>query len=255
VEVRITRAVVPTLFTVLNMFCGLLSIVQASDGHFVEACYFIILAGVFDALDGMMARLTKSSSQFGVEIDSLSDVVSFGAAPAFLVYKVHLYHFNEWGLLISSLLMIMGGIRLARFNVQLVGFDKDYFTGLPIPSSAFAIVSFLLTFMNDAHQLEGIPAMMLAPLSIAMSLIMVSKIKYDTLPKFSSREMRKHPVKSISFFFCIFLIAVTKGGALFYLFAAFVLFGVVRYLYQLAVPPAHHDRKELAQDEAPSYDI
>jgi len=253
--VRITRAVVPTLFTVLNMFCGLLSIVQASEGRFVEASYFIILAGVFDALDGMMARLTKSSSQFGVEIDSLSDVVSFGAAPAFLVYKVHLYQFNEWGLIISSLLMIMGGIRLARFNVQLVGFDKNYFTGLPIPSSAFAIVSFLLTFMNEAQQLEGLPAMVLAPLSIALSLIMVSKIKYDTLPKFSGKELRKHPVKTISFFFSLLLIIFTKGAALFYLFAAFILFGAVRYVYYAAVPSSRPVQKELDQEEAPSYDI
>jgi CDP-diacylglycerol--serine O-phosphatidyltransferase len=237
------------------MFCGLLSIVQASDGHFVEACYFIILAGLFDALDGMMARLTKSSSQFGVEIDSLSDVVSFGAAPAFLVYKVQLYQMNEWGLIISSLLMIMGGIRLARFNVQLVGFDKDYFTGLPIPSSAFAVVSYLLTFMNDASRLEGTAAVMLAPVCIALSLIMVSKIKYDTLPKFSSKELRKHPVRSISFFFALLIIAVTKGAALFYLFAAFVLFGVARYLYRAAVPQVHEAQKEIGQEETPSYDI
>ncbi len=252
---RITRAVVPTLFTVLNMFCGLLSIVQSSEGKFVEASYFIILAGVFDALDGVMARLTKSSSQFGVEIDSLSDIVSFGAAPAFLVYKIHLFHYNEWGLIISSLLMIMGGIRLARFNVQLVGFDKDYFTGLPIPSSAFAIVSFILTFNVDGNRLEGIPALMLAPLSIAMSLIMVSKIKYDTLPKFSAKELKKHPVKSISFFFSMLLILFTKGMALFYLFAAFVIFGLARYVYLLFAAPDHKEAKEMDPEEAPSYDI
>ncbi len=252
---RITRAVVPTLFTVLNMFCGLLSIVQASEGQFLNASYFILMAGVFDALDGVMARLTKSSSQFGVEIDSLSDVVSFGAAPAFLVYKVHLYQFQEWGLIISSLLMIMGGIRLARFNVQLVGFDKDYFTGLPIPSSAFAVVSYLLTFMIDGQRLEGTAALMLAPLCIALSLIMVSKIKYDTLPKLSSKEIRKHPVKFISFFFCLLIILFTKGAALFYLFALFVLFGALRSLYYLAVPSAQPVRKEPTGEETPSYDI
>jgi len=237
------------------MFCGLLSIVQSSEGHFVEASYFIILAGAFDALDGLMARLTKSSSQFGVEIDSLSDVVSFGAAPAFLVYKIQLYQMNEWGLIISSLLMIMGGIRLARFNVQLVGFDKNYFVGLPIPSSALAIVSYILTFTIDGNRLEGLAATMLAPLSIVMSLIMVSKIKYDTLPKFSAKEIRKHPVKSISFFFSIFLIAITKGQALFYLFAAFVLFGILRYLYYSVVKSAHKEIKEIGAEEAPNYDI
>ncbi|MFA6470035.1 MAG: CDP-diacylglycerol--serine O-phosphatidyltransferase [Bacteroidota bacterium] len=252
---RITRAVVPTLFTVLNMFCGFLSIVQTSEGHFTEASYFILMAGLFDALDGMMARLTKSSSQFGVEIDSLSDVVSFGAAPAFLVYKLHLYQYQEWGLIISSLLLIMGGIRLARFNVQLVGFDKDYFVGLPIPSSAFAIVSFVLTFMDETNHLEPFAASMLAPLSVVVSLIMVSKVKYDTLPKLSAKGLQKHPVKGISLFFCLLLIIFTKGSALFYLFAAFILFGLLRYIVQAVIRPAQKDEKEVEQEEAPSYDV
>ena len=82
---KITRAVVPSLFTVLNMFCGFLSIVNSGEGQFDVAAWFIILGGVFDSLDGVMARITKSSSEFGVEFDSLSDVVTFGAAPAFLV--------------------------------------------------------------------------------------------------------------------------------------------------------------------------
>ncbi|MFZ4619381.1 MAG: CDP-diacylglycerol--serine O-phosphatidyltransferase [Bacteroidota bacterium] len=252
---RITRAVVPTLFTVLNMFCGLLSIVQSSDGKFIEASYFIILAGVFDALDGVMARLTKSSSQFGVEIDSLSDVVSFGAAPAFLVYKIHLYQMGEWGLIISSLLMILGGIRLARFNVQLVGFDKNYFTGLPIPSSAFAVISYILTFNVEGNHLEGTAAMMLAPLCIVLSLIMVSKVKYDTLPKVSGREMKKHPVKFLAMFVGLILVIVTQLKALFYLFAAFILFGLVRYFYSLFVKPSVKDTAENETGEVPSYDI
>ncbi len=252
---RITRAVVPTLFTVLNMFCGLLSIVQSSDGKFIEASYFIILAGVFDALDGMIARLTRSSSQFGVEIDSLSDVVSFGAAPAFLVYKLHLYQMGEWGLIISSLLMIMGGIRLARFNVQLVGFNKNYFTGLPIPSSAFAVISYVLTFAVDGNRLEGTAAVMLAPLCIILSLIMVSKVKYDTLPKVSGKEIRKHPVKFIALFAGLVLVIFTQGKAMFYLLAAFILFGILRYLYQTFIRPASKESAEIEQGETPSFDI
>ena len=82
---KITRAVVPSLFTVLNMFCGFISVINSSRGDYLSASWFIILAAGFDALDGVMARITKSSSEFGVQIDSLSDVISFGAAPAFLV--------------------------------------------------------------------------------------------------------------------------------------------------------------------------
>lgn len=249
---RITRAVVPTLFTVLNMFCGFLAILHISDGKFIEACYFIILAGVFDAFDGVMARLTKSSSQFGVEIDSLSDVVSFGAAPAFLVYKISLFQLGEWGIIISSLLMVMGGIRLARFNVQLTGFDKDYFSGLPIPSSAFAIVAFILTFNIDGNKLSESAASFLPYIVVALALIMISTIKYDTLPKFSKKEIKKHPIKSISFFFSMLIILFTKGAALFYLFSAFVVFGVVRHLFQRT---KHEEKIESEIEESPSYDI
>ncbi len=88
---RITRAVVPSLFTILNIFCGFLSIVNAHEGHIQNAALFIILAGIFDSLDGLMARITRSSSQFGVELDSLADVISFGAAPSFMIYNAHLF--------------------------------------------------------------------------------------------------------------------------------------------------------------------
>lgn len=253
---RVTRAVVPTLFTVLNMFSGFLSIVSSSEGKFIEASWFIVLAGVFDSLDGLMARLTKSSSQFGVEIDSLSDVVSFGAAPSFLVYKIYLHQLGEWGIIISSLLMIMGGIRLARFNVQLVGFDKDHFVGLPIPACAIAVVSYILTFNVDGTHLEGTAAEMLAPIVIVLSLIMVSKIKYDTMPKFSAKEIKKHPVKMISYLFAALILIFTKGMALFYLFAAFVLYGILRSIVvSVANKPEQKETKEIEHEEAPSLDI
>jgi CDP-diacylglycerol---serine O-phosphatidyltransferase len=252
---RVTRAVVPTLFTVLNMVSGFMSIVHSSEGHLIAACWYIILAGVFDSLDGVMARLTKSSSRFGVEIDSLSDIVSFGVAPAFLVYRLYLFNFNEWGIIISSMLMILGGIRLARFNIQLVGFDKDYFTGLPIPSSAIAVVSYVLTFNVDGTRLEGLAAIMLAPLCIILSLIMVSKIKYDTLPKISVREMKKHPIKYSFLFFSFLLVIFTKGQAIFFIFVAFILFGIIRHGWNLISKLRHKDVKEFEHEEAPTYDI
>jgi len=248
----ITRAVVPTLFTVLNMFCGFLSIIHVSEGNFVDAGYFILLAGVFDSLDGVMARLTKSSSQFGVEIDSLSDVVSFGAAPAFLVYKMHLFQFGTIGIIISSLLVILGGIRLARFNVQLVGFDKEYFRGLPIPSSAIAIVFYVLTFAVEGNRFEGLAGTLLPYIIIALSLLMVSTIKYDTLPKLSKREIKKHPVRFISYFFAFLIIVFTKGEAVFYVFSIFIIFGILRHVVGLL---KHQEKIESEIEEAPSYDI
>ena len=206
---KITRAVVPSLFTVLNMFCGFLSIIHSSRGEFIPASWLILLAAAFDSLDGVMARITKSTSEFGVEIDSLSDVVSFGAAPAFLVYQLHLYDLGALGMLISSLLMIFGGLRLARFNVQLVGFDKDHFVGLPIPASALTVASFTLNYYDKSLALlDDLAANCLPWMVVILSLLMVSKVKYDTLPKISRRAIRKEPWK---FVFAVLAIVVVSG--------------------------------------------
>ena len=249
---KVTRAVVPTLFTVLNMFCGFLAIIQSSEGNYIAACWLIILAGIFDALDGMMARLTKSISQFGVEIESVSDVVSFGAAPAYMVWKLHLFHFDAIGVVISSLLVIMGGIRLARFNVQLVGFSKEYFTGLPIPSAAYAVIFYIMTFAVDGNHLEGIAATLFAPLVVVISLLMVSKIKYDTLPKISKREIKKHRLRFIAMFLGFVILLVTRGQAMFYLFMAFILFGIFRSLFYFF---KRNEKIEPEIEESPSYDL
>lgn len=255
---KITRAVVPSLFTVLNMFCGFLSIVNSSEGQFDVAAWFIILGGVFDSLDGVMARITKSSSEFGVEFDSLSDVVTFGAAPAFLVYKLHLYQLEGLGLIISSMLVIFGGIRLARFNVQLVGFEKDYFTGLPIPASAITIVAFVLSFHDQVFGLRGFAGDILAPMVVGISLLMVSKVKYDPIPKFSKRDLKKHPIRAISYAAAGLILLFSRGEALFYIFVVFLLLGIIRYLYSVLrklLGFVDAKAEEEQAEEATSYDI
>jgi CDP-diacylglycerol--serine O-phosphatidyltransferase len=231
---RITRAVVPSLFTVLNMFSGFMSIIHASRGEFFPAAWFIILAAGFDSLDGVMARITRSSSQFGVEIDSLSDVISFGAAPSFLVYQAQLNGLGGFGILISSMLMVFGGLRLARFNVQLVGFDKDHFTGLPIPVSALTIAVFFLNYYASGLGFVEPAATALPWVVAALGLLMVSKVKYETLPRPSMKAIRKEPWKFAVILVGVVVAGVTRGDALFPLFALFILFGVVRYLAGVA---------------------
>jgi CDP-diacylglycerol--serine O-phosphatidyltransferase len=242
------------------MFCGFLSIVSSSDGEFEKAAYFIVLAGVFDTLDGFLARLTKTSSQFGVEIDSLSDVISFGAAPAFMAYKLHMFQWDSYGLLISSLLLVMGGIRLARFNVQLVGFDKTYFTGLPTPASAIAVIAYVLTFGQHLTSgadgtpgrivLEGAAAQWFAPMIVLVSLLMVSTIKYDSPPKFSKKDLKKNPLKVGVFAAGAIIIIASKGSMLFYLFSAFILFGIVRYCVVFVQQQMRGPLAEPAVDES-----
>jgi len=246
---RITRAVVPSLFTVLNMFCGFLSLIHASRGDIAQASWLIILAAGFDALDGVMARITKSSSEFGVEIDSLSDVISFGVAPAFLAYATSLHELGPLGILLSSMLMVFGGLRLARFNVQLVGHDKQHFVGLPIPASAITVASFTLNYWNESTGLGSV-AFILPWMAVLLSLLMVSKVKYDTLPNISRRAVSREPWKFIFLGLAIVVVFVTAGSAIFPLLVLFISLGIVRYVGGLVKHALHSHRKVVDEESA-----
>jgi len=227
---RITPSVIPNLFTAMNMFSGFFSIISASQGNFIYAGWLIIIAAIFDTLDGFMARLTKSSSELGVELDSLSDVVSFGVAPAFLLYSTYFFQFETFGIIISSLPMIAGGFRLARFNVQLVGFDKSYFTGLPIPSSALTIVCFILSFYNDGYP-EPLNQFII-PMVLILSFLMVSNVKYNTIPKFSLREMKKNPLIYSAYLIALIILILYTVKGLFFIFVFMIVFGIFRQIFK-----------------------
>lgn len=254
---RITRAVVPSLFTTLNLFFGFLSIVYAHLNDLHLAAWFIILAAVCDALDGMMARLTGTASRFGVELDSLADVVSFGAAPAFLVFKSSLFAFNQFGILVSAMLLIFGAIRLARFNTQLMGFDKDHFSGLPIPFSAMTISAFVLQYYVPPVGFQGLSGGLLVPLVLTLSLLMVSKIRYDTLPKFKKKEFEQHPVKMTVFILGFLVIAVSGGSLFFEVLLTFILFGIVRHIFTAGKRKKrlHDSSADVKEEKISSIDI
>lgn len=253
---RITRAVVPSLFTVLNMFCGLMSIIYTGQHDYIVGAWFIIIAAVFDSLDGIMARITKSASAFGIQFDSLSDIISFGAAPAFLVFALHLHTLNGLGVILSSLLLIFGGLRLARFNVQLVGFDKEYFIGLPIPSSAITVASFVLLFYDNIMGLNGLTRSLLAPMVVVLSLLMVTRIKYDALPEFTKRGIKKHPWRFMAISAGFVAVVVTRGTAIFPVFVLFVLSGPLRFFISTVWNTMHHISKvEEEESEATTFDI
>jgi len=227
---RITPSVIPNLFTAMNMFSGFFSIISASQGNYIYAGWLIIIAAIFDTLDGFMARLTKSSSELGVELDSLSDVISFGAAPSFLLYTTYFNQFETFGVIISSLPMIAGGFRLARFNVQLVGFDKSYFTGLPIPSSALTIVCFILSFYNDGYP-EPLDQIII-PMVLLLSFLMVSRVKYDTIPKFSFSEVKKNPLIYVAYLIALAVLILFQIKGLFFIFVFMIAFGIFRQIFK-----------------------
>jgi CDP-diacylglycerol--serine O-phosphatidyltransferase len=203
---------------------------STSEGQFQNAAWFIILAAIFDSLDGVMARITKSSSQFGVELDSLADVVSFGAAPSFMVYQVHLYTLQNWGIMIAAMPVIFGAIRLARFNVQLVGFDKEYFNGLPIPMQAITVCAYILQYYGSVGiGLIGWTQTGLIWLVVILSFLMVSHVKYDTMPKLSKRQIIAHPWKVVGALVGVLIVIFSKGTLFFFMLSVYILFGIIRY--------------------------
>ena len=228
---RLTPSVIPNLFTAINMFCGFLSILSASEENYNYAAWLIFIAAIFDALDGMVARLTNSSSELGVELDSLSDIVSFGAAPSFLLYKTFFYSMGTWGIIISALPLIAGGFRLARFNIQLVGFSKSFFLGLPIPSSALTIASFILAFFNDGFSKPI--SDFIAPMILVLSFLMVSNIRYETLPKISVKSIKEKPYHFIFLIFAVVLVAFMYVKGLFLAFVFMIVIGIFRHIYKL----------------------
>lgn len=231
----IPRAAVPSFFTLMNLFSGFLALTQIHEGQFDYACWLIVLAGFFDALDGMMARLTGGTSLFGVELDSLSDVVSFGVAPAYLVYVFGLSEFGVLGLIVASLPAICGAVRLARFNVDFDGEKKDYFSGLPIPGQAAFIVALILNFNSAAWYSPGSTGSLslLIPLVVVLAGLMVSNVPFDAIPKPSPAYIRNHPYKSAAYAVGLLLVIFLQQVGLLIALSVYVLYGIGRGVYDL----------------------
>ncbi len=214
-RIHVSRSFIPNLFTVLNIFFGFVCVTHAFRGEFVLASVYVLLSALCDALDGFMARLTHSASEFGVELDSLADVVSFGMAPAVFVYFLFLHDLGGAGMFLAALPLIFGALRLARFNVQLVGFSKEYFSGMPIPLSALILTSFAYTIGPDEIIKSEMYRNLYTGLVIMCSILMISTIRYPVFPKFSKREFKSKPVQMTLYIIAGIVIAVTQGKGLF----------------------------------------
>jgi CDP-diacylglycerol--serine O-phosphatidyltransferase len=169
--------VLPNLLTTANLFCGFYAIVAAIQGHFLKGAIAIMLAAMFDALDGKIARVTHTESRFGLEYDSLSDAISFGVAPGILVYLWALQPFGRLGWLAALIFVACGTLRLARYNAQAHIISSDYFNGLPIPAAAFMISATILLH----HRLGGTGTAKHVTILImiyVLSCLMVSTMKY-----------------------------------------------------------------------------
>ena len=180
---RLRRGIylLPSLFTAGNLLCGVFAILMAFDSDYYKAAVLIMAANLLDGVDGAVARLTHTTSQFGVEFDSLADVVSFGVAPAVLVYIFALAPWGIWGGLGAALFAVCGALRLARFNVQTLSAEKSYFTGLPIPAAAGMIAATVFMYlMLGLDGAAGKPVVFVV-ITCALAGLMVSNFRYFSL--------------------------------------------------------------------------
>ncbi len=222
----------PNFFTASSIFAGVYSSVFAIDGRYELAAWMIFVSLVFDGLDGRVARLTNTCSRFGVEFDSLADIVAFGMAPALLLYLYAGHDFGRFGILASALYVVFGAIRLARFNVMTSQTEPSVFIGVPIPTAAvFLAVSILL--FEKYPSLEPYRWLLLTA-ALGVSLLMVSNIRY---PSFKKVNLHVVNLKRV-----LVALLVAASGIFLYpiegfatLFLVYLLYGPVRgawYFYK-----------------------
>jgi CDP-diacylglycerol--serine O-phosphatidyltransferase len=217
--------IVPNIVTTGNMFCGFYSIIASLHGDVLPAAWAILAASVFDMLDGRIARLAKATSQFGVEYDSLSDLISFGAAPAVLLYTWALRPFERLGWLAAFLYLVCGALRLARFNVTTSKLSGKYFQGLPIPMAAGMVATFIIFNLTLGWPEQGAAIsrdILVLVLTFGLASLMISTVKFPSFKELNWRSRASFGFLMVGVLSLI-LIAVKPEVTLFLVLSAYIL--------------------------------
>lgn len=222
-------AILPTLFTIGNLFLGFSAIVQALRLNFESAAQFIVVAVIFDMLDGRIARMTGTTSEFGAQLDSLADIVSFGVAPAIIAY--------QWGLatlhrsyLAAFFFVMCAAIRLARFNVQRKVVDGRYFVGLPSPAAAGFVIS--IVYFRPEPLSDRWGALFTMALLVVGAFLMVSTLRYWSFKTFDLRSRRSY-FAMVGIAALLALVATEPAWALLAWSVGYTLSGPVAYVIAL----------------------
>ena len=223
----------PNLFTTAALFCGFYGIVASINAQFETAAISIFIAMVLDGIDGRVARLTNTQSDFGAEFDSLADMVSFGLAPALIVYLWTLSNLGKLGWLVSFIYVACAALRLARFNTQASHSDKRYFQGLASPAAA-AVVAGLIWNGEAIKEHISMPTLQYVALAVTLisGLLMVSNVRYHSFKGVNWRS--KVPfVTILMFVFALVFVSAEPALILFVIFFVYALSGPVLTLIQL----------------------
>lgn len=220
----------PNLLTTANLFVGFYAIIAAIQGNFTTAANCIVLAAIFDLLDGRVARMTRATSKFGAEYDSLCDLLSFGIAPALTMYLWSLDAMGRIGWLASFLYVACCALRLARFNVQVNVIEKAYFQGLPSPMAAGIVASAIMAFQELGIEAKGNIWLLL--ITFLLAFVMVSTFRYKSFKDldFKNRLPFRYLVMAVGL---IVLVAIRHEVHLFVLFLTYAVLGAVFGIFNL----------------------
>ena len=219
--------ILPNLLTTASLFSGFVGMLWAIEGRFELCAIAILVSCLFDGMDGMVARLTNSSSDFGVQFDSLADLSSFGICPAVMVYLWQTHKFGRIGLVVSFLLVACGALRLARFNVQAKRLSKKFFIGLPIPAAACTLATLVLfsEYIPESW-VESILPKFTIILTFVLALLMVSRVKYASIKEVE--VVKAHPFTATVSIIMLFVLVASEPKLLgFLFFIGYLLSGLI----------------------------
>jgi len=226
---KLNRKMIPNIATVFNLFLGFLALTFIYRENHIIAGWLIILAGVFDGIDGKLARKIGVNSKFGTEFDSLADTVSFCAVPSFLVFSLYV---NGLPFLLAGIIsffpLLFGTIRLARFNLLQESSPKNYYTGLTTTFNGILIVSFMI-FNDQVFGHSGDPRIALV-MVMALSFMMISKIRFAKFPLLTFKRGRNNNLRLAGVFITGFAMILTKGIVLFPIFSIYIIWSIIKWM-------------------------
>ncbi|NQV15441.1 CDP-alcohol phosphatidyltransferase family protein [bacterium] len=233
-----SRRFIPNSFTIFNMFLGFMSIISSINGDYFWAAWFIIFGGIFDGFDGKIARALDSTSDFGIQFDSLADIITFCLAPSVFVYMVWAEPLGQLvGGFYAFMPLMLGSIRLAKFNLESVSAQKEQFSGIPTPMMALTVVGLWL-FLSQIHKyplLQWAPkdlggdARIVLPFIMIVSSLMLSKIPFAKSPKMSLKGTAKEKWSFISAMLMMIMVFASKGFLLFPLATLMIFASLIKW--------------------------
>ncbi|MDD5203809.1 MAG: CDP-diacylglycerol--serine O-phosphatidyltransferase [Desulfobacterales bacterium] len=238
--------ILPNLFTSASLFGGFFAIIASTQGRYEAAAISILVSAVLDGLDGRVARFTRTTSHFGVEYDSLSDVIAFGVAPGILVFQWAMKPFGRFGWLAAFLFVVCGALRLARFNVQKTTTDSSFFRGLPIPAAACVIASLILFIDELGGMPENAPLLIVVMIYI-LSFLMVSTIGYTSFKKLDLRNQKPFNFL-VSLILMLIVVAYKPKIMIFLLMFGYALSGPLAGIFRIR----SRRRKRLEEETDPA---